>query len=236
LRYDVAAHKEEIGCLSKSMVDTNENKLSEIVNYLRGYDANYNPDNKGSYSQYTFQFIENALDAYSLKNKMNHIVSTVIFDSLIGNGDRHQENWGFIIPNVTSIPKEAYFAPIYDSGSCLGRELLENKVDKMLKDKNMLAAYINRDRCEVRWDGNKKISHFELIGKIRTIHLYKNIVETEIKRVGKAFNLSLIERIVRDIDKKLPDNLKQHKLSENRKLLIIKFVSLRIERLNAIIE
>jgi hypothetical protein len=51
LEYDIAFYKSEIGCLSESMVDTNVSKLSEGINYLRGYDPNYSPENKESYSQ-----------------------------------------------------------------------------------------------------------------------------------------------------------------------------------------
>lgn len=182
LEYDIAFYKSEIGCLSESMVDTNVSKLSEGINYLRGYDPNYSPENKESYSQYTFHFIEKALSEYRLKDKMKDIVVTIIFDSLIGNGDRHQENWGFIIPNLKSSEKrtdlkaekaknilldsklfrtlfvfnsmgqskkvndimdsmKGIFAQIYDSGSCLGRELTDEKVDVMLNDNQMLGAY-----------------------------------------------------------------------------------------------
>jgi hypothetical protein len=251
LKYDIAYRKDEIGCLSKSMVNTNENKLSEGINYLRGYDPNYNPDNKESYSQYTFHFIEKALEEYRLKDKMKHLIVTIIFDSLIGNGDRHQENWGFIIPNLQSkdektneniekaknklfdsqlfkvilrlllinkkrISKKEFdvaidfmkgvFSPIYDSGSCLGRELTDERINKMLKDNQMFEAYINRDRCEIRWK-DEKISHFDLLKHIKNEVAYKEIVENGIKKVTETFNNKKIERIIEKIDEKLPERL-----------------------------
>ena len=237
LQYDVAFNKNEIGCLSKSMIDANKNNLSEIINYLRGYDSNYNPENKDSYAKYTFYFIEQTLNEYGLVDEMPHIITTIIFDSLIGNGDRHQENWGFIIPSMHGVDTiKGVFAPIYDSGSCLGRELLDKKVEKMLNDDRMLCAYINRDHCEIRWDNDKKISHFDLIKKIMEQPTYKRIVEDEIKRVEKAFNIEKIEKIINDVDKRLPENLKQHKLPENRKQLIKKIVSLRYNKLKEILK
>lgn len=33
-----------------------------------------------------------------LGEHIENIIKTIIFDSLIGNSDRHQENWGFIMP------------------------------------------------------------------------------------------------------------------------------------------
>jgi hypothetical protein len=268
LQYDIACHKGITGCLSKSMIDTNVNKLSEGVNYLRGFDPNYNPDDKDSYSRYTFAFIEKALDDYRLKDSMINLVKTVIFDSLIGNGDRHQENWGFIVPNMAepdikklnkSIDNKLFrliyhilgqrkhkeylkvletikgiFAPIYDSGSCLGRELSEDKVEKMLADNQMLDAYLNRDRCEIRWE-DEKISHFDLLKQIKQKTVYKNTVISTIKEVSKAFNIERIKIIVENIDKFLPETLKENKLSDKRKELILKFVSLRFERLKQIL-
>ncbi|MDR0574740.1 MAG: hypothetical protein LBG96_12045 [Tannerella sp.] len=269
LRYDIACHKGEIGCISKSMIDTNKNKLSEGIDYLVGYDPGYNPDSKGSYSQYTFRFIEKALSEYRLKDKMDCLVKTIIFDSLIGNGDRHQENWGFIVPNIegvsrddekdknklldTVLPKlfwrlkikkrerdiianiiKGEFSPIYDSGSCLGRELTDEKVNKMLQNSKMLESYIDRDKCEIRWEDNK-LSHYELINKIRKETEYRGVIENEIKRVASIFKTEEIEKTVNNIDLDLPENLKEQKMPENRKNLIVKLLSLRFERLKDIL-
>jgi hypothetical protein len=99
LRYDIACHKDKVGCLSKSMVNAGS-KLFEGTNYLAGYDPTYDPRDKSSYAQYTFRFIEKALNEYRLKDKIGHLIRAIIFDSLIGNGDRHQGNWGFIVPSI----------------------------------------------------------------------------------------------------------------------------------------
>ncbi|KAA6341259.1 hypothetical protein EZS27_010915 [termite gut metagenome] len=56
LKYDIALHNEEIGCISKSMINNGE-CLIEGISLLTGYDNTYKPDSKKSYSLYTFQFI-----------------------------------------------------------------------------------------------------------------------------------------------------------------------------------
>ena len=43
-------------------------------------------------------FIKDALSFWGLSNNVEDIIRTVIFDAIIGNSDRHQENWGFISP------------------------------------------------------------------------------------------------------------------------------------------
>ena len=246
LPYDIAYCKNKegegkIGCLSKSMVDTNKEKFSEGINYLRAYDPNYDP--KDEKSSYTFNFIEKALDNSLLRGEMYHLVKTIIFDSLIGNGDRHQENWGFIIPNYQNEDEDfkilieslmSSFTPIYDSGSSLGRELTDERVDLLLRDSTMLEAYINRSDSKIRWE-NKKISHFDLLKRIIEETTYKEIVEDEIKRIGEIFNTEIIDSVVDNVNVALPENLEQYKLPENRKQLIKFFVSLRYERLMKIL-
>lgn len=47
LDYNIAydtKHKQKIGCISKSMVLSSKNKLTEGITYLRGFNAQYNPD------------------------------------------------------------------------------------------------------------------------------------------------------------------------------------------------
>lgn len=97
LEYNIAKHGNEIGCISKSM-NTEEECLTEGVSILTGYDNTYDPENKSSYSAYTFHFIKSAIESFGLGEHIENIIKTIIFDSLIGNSDRHQENWGFIMP------------------------------------------------------------------------------------------------------------------------------------------
>ncbi len=91
--YDVN-DEQQIGCLSKSMVDYSDNKLSEGVDFLRGYDPNYNPSTDEE--RYTLKFIRETLDYFELTYFERSFVELMIFDAIIGNSDRHQENWGFI--------------------------------------------------------------------------------------------------------------------------------------------
>lgn len=113
LKYDIAYNKDEIGCISESMINSDNETLSEGKNYLVGYDSTYNPDDKLMKKRYTFSFIYKALKDYGLEKHIYRIINVVIFDSIIGNGDRHQENWGFIIPNSNSRLKQKH--RIYNS-------------------------------------------------------------------------------------------------------------------------
>lgn len=277
LKYDIAYNGKELGCISKSMVTPGIDKLNEGISYLTGYDNTYQPaDKKGSKTQYTFQFIVDALKSFKLDRFIENIVDIVIFDSLIGNSDRHQENWGVlteyndVIKLLKDLPAKkkksgfehlvyqtfkllsrstnseynqvvkvielssssGSFAPIYDSGSSLGREKDEEKIKQILKDSIMMEAFIRRGESEIHWEG-EKLNHFELIKQIN--NGYPEFVSNVIKRVESNYNKDQIQQIVFGIDKSVPQNITMNKLSEQRKEFIIKIISLRFEKLKEIL-
>jgi hypothetical protein len=276
LRYDIAFHKTEMGCISEFMNTEGESELTEGIQYLTGYNNAYKPALKSSKGDYTFQFICEALKSFNFNSYIDEIIRIIIFDSLIGNGDRHQENWGIIIyskeaiqtyhkeaknkkykyfhrlllkmfgwifENLPSLPNPLKimfhslmpnkFAPIYDSGSCLGRELRDAKVKQMLSDEKQILSYILKGTSEIHWKG-KKVSHFELIKKISEKH--PEIVKTEIQRIKSIYNESNISKIITDVDIKLPQDKGEFKLPEERKKLMIKMVSLRFKELSKLLD
>lgn len=96
LRYDVAVFNDEIGCVSQSMIDPDKEELIEIGKYLQAFDNTFSPDDKKLRNQYTFQLIEGSLQSFKLDSFMEKLLEVIVFDALIGNSDRHQENWAFI--------------------------------------------------------------------------------------------------------------------------------------------
>ncbi|MFH1714788.1 MAG: HipA domain-containing protein [Elusimicrobiota bacterium] len=68
------------------------------------------------------------------------------FDALIGNTDRHQDNWGILYKS-----KGNYLSPAFDNGTSMGREILEK--------------YINRGYHHIRLSQNdaEHVNHMKLI-------------------------------------------------------------------------
>ncbi len=225
LKYDVAILGQIMGCISESMINLEQEELIEGVKFLQAFSPLYDPKAKEHQSWYTFQLIVNALEKAKLTNEIEHIIEIIVFDALIGNGDRHQENWAVINqqrPMYEAIeeierteeyhkakkwlrlllswvkrnlksghatyqakgqkpPKVYYitqkrFAPIYDSGSSLGRELLDERVELFLQSDEELNKYIDRGLAEIHWEG-KKVSHFELIENLLDSPLYNETVK-----------------------------------------------------------
>lgn len=279
LRYDIATFGDIMGCISESMINSEEEDLIEGVKYLQAFAPTYDPADKSHQNRYTFQIIENALEKAKLKDAIENIIEIIIFDSLIGNGDRHQENWAVInkqkliheviedleagkeldnegiltkiilksfksimklvhrsyVEQGVKIPKKFYtheirFAPIYDSGSSLGRELTQEKVELFLQFEEELNKYIDRGLAEIHWEG-KKINHFALVKNLLQSPVYNETVKRIIKRVLENWDNREIERLVREVDQKVPKSHEQYKIPESRKELILKLLTLRSKRL-----
>ena len=103
--------------------------MVELMQFLMGYNPQYDPD--GDREKYTIDFVDCALKFYGLEKFMPEFIDVLVFDCIIGNQDRHQENWGFIIPADTKQKlqehvdgpqdfwRESTVAPIYDSGKSM---------------------------------------------------------------------------------------------------------------------
>jgi hypothetical protein len=53
-------------------------------------------------------------------------VGYLLLDALIGNTDRHHENWGVLLASSSSLRRSAELAPTFDHASSLGRELTDD--------------------------------------------------------------------------------------------------------------
>ena len=115
--------KEKIVCGCEDFTDNNN-----ILYEFESLALSTNPDKKiGAELEDILEVIE--------ESKMINTIDTrekfwdmFVIDSIIGNTDRHNGNWGFILNNKT---KEITFAPIYDCGSCLNPMLEDTEIKKL---------------------------------------------------------------------------------------------------------
>ncbi len=128
---------------------------------------------------------------------------------------------------------EKNFAPIYDNGSSLGRELAEGKVEFYLSADKELEGYLHKGLSEIHWQ-NKKISHFELIRNLLNTP-YKEKIKNVLERMIERYNGSIIEQLIQRVDLEVPETLSKYKIPESRKQLIFKIITFRFEKLRTII-
>lgn len=226
---------------------------------------------------------------------MQHVISMLVFDAIIGNSDRHQENWA-VISGITKatkritqverlgrllaqltplappmrwfwrmkIVKDAVgwiesiydaekqtlrpeiqdarlyegtnkrFAPLYDNGSSLGRELEEEAVLRLLNNPPELDRYLTRGKSEIHWN-ERKLSHFELLSELlKTRH--RELVLQVIQKVRVHFNKDKIRELVESVDDELPASHNVYSLPGNRKKLITEMISLRCQKLFGLLQ
>ncbi len=100
LRYDVAIFDGEIGCISPKMTITDEEQLLDIGRFMTALNPNFLPEDNATRTEYTFQLLEQTLDYFKISKYWEFIFQTILFDAIISNTDRHQENWAFIGKNT----------------------------------------------------------------------------------------------------------------------------------------
>lgn len=280
LPYHIAIRENVVGCISKSMINQESEELIEGGKYLQAFDNTFKPENIKLRNQYNFELILNALVSFKKEKHLKELVETIVFDALIGNSDRHQENWAIInvhtiisesitqiqknidsgeidsIPNWINklikvvytvkgkirpelqtarlmLPKQTRFAPIYDSGCSFGRELDDERVKQMLNSEKEIQKYISKGLAEIHW-GSNKITHFELVNNLLEYEGLKDFILNTLKRIIERFDNKRIKQIVLDIDKEIIDLGNSNFLPKERKELVLKLLTLRLNKLREI--
>lgn len=75
---------------------TGEQQLIEVGRFMTAINSDFVPNDKKTRNQYSFQLLSRTLDHFSLAKYWDFFFETLLFDVVIGNTDRHQENWAFI--------------------------------------------------------------------------------------------------------------------------------------------
>ena len=204
-RIELAKDNENvIGVLNYIFSDKYKKPHTDIVAYL-------NPDDKSRNEFYTISNIKNKLDSINCY-LFKEFIKILIFDALIGEQDRHEENWG-----ITEIEGEFHISPLYDNGDSLlnyfKNEELAQKFYDGIKD---FDSYINKSTTQIyKEDNTTKYKHFELIESLK--NQYHDTIVLEIDNINKLTD-EIIENIVNDI----PDELLTKKHKEYIILYLIK--------------
>lgn len=111
-----------------------------------------------------------------------------IIDSLIGNTDRHNGNWGILLDIKT---RKAKFSPIYDCGSCLNPILEDMQIEKITNAEIKNLA-LNCYSCIK--DNGKKIKYMEYIKSMKNVECNKAI-----KRVFSYIDINEINNFIDNI-------------------------------------
>ena len=176
--------KEKIVCACEDFTD-DENILYEFENLA----LSTNPDKKiETELNDIMEVIEESrmIDTEETKQKFWDMF---VIDSLIGNTDRHNGNWGFLLNKATG---KAEFSPIYDCGSCLN-PMLEDEEIKTISEVELKNLAINCYSCLK--ENGKKINYMSYIKQMKNKEC-----NNAINRLFSNINLEEVNKFINNID------------------------------------
>lgn len=119
---------------------------------------------------------------------------TFIFDALIGNTDRHQDNWAIIRSISSSIGVSLRISPVFDNGTSMGYEVPSKKFESKL---NNIRQYVLNGKHHMRLnEDSERIEHVSFLKKF--IELYpetRNIMMECLTKVDSFFFKELLEKL-----------------------------------------
>ena len=83
-----------------------------------------------------------------------------VVDALLGNFDRHNGNWGFLVEEDTQISS---LAPVFDCGSCLLPQADDSIMQRCLENEDEMNARIYTFPTSMIKQAGKKINYFDFL-------------------------------------------------------------------------
>lgn len=204
-KVDIAIREGTYGCLSYFFVDKNRG----FSHFDGGTYFPYDYDDEKNIG-YNAQLIEEVLDREGIS--FGEFLFVIIFDALIANGDRHQDNWGITRHDIES---EKFISPLYDNSACLGRDLNESQVELFCSSNEALLRYIYKGKSKIGWKDTRNENHFKLVRNV--FRYYPLRTKTLLNRLN-----FLSEEEINNIVTKLPSEVINDKHKEFVVLFLIK--------------
>ena len=177
--------KEKIVCACEDFTDSNH-VLFEFENLA----LSANPDKKiETEISDIMDVLEESTNLMNVEEIKQKFWDMFVIDSIIGNTDRHNGNWGFILNKETG---KVSFSPIYDCGSCLN-PMLEDEVIERINEVELKNLAINCYSCLK--ENGKKINYMTYIKQMNNDECNKAIV-----RIFEDINIEKINEFINEID------------------------------------
>jgi hypothetical protein len=198
------------------LINKDDEALIEGIWLINQLYPNYSAEkmyDESTEEYYSLEMIVNSVEKYGL---LPELLKMLVFDYLIGNSDRHQNNWAIISKG----DKTYTFSPLYDNSSSLCCYVPEDKIASLLgNDKNRWNALVKtKSRSIVRLDKkNKKTpTHEEVLKYICDNDRYFKYVYELLVEICKKITVENLDSLFA----KYPIEI----LSEQRKELIKRFL------------
>lgn len=190
----------EEGCVLKEFAEL---KNSQIETSKNGY---------GTELEEVIETIEKQ-QIYDVKELKKFFWDMFIADCLVGNFDRHNGNWGFLINEKQENVK---IAPIYDCGSCLYPQLDDKKISEIINDEKEMEARVYIFPTSALKVNDKKINYYEYIKSMENEDCNNSLLD-----IFPKINLNIINEIIEETPY----------ITDTRKEFYKKIIKLRYEKI-----
>jgi hypothetical protein len=150
-------------------------------------------------------------------------LEALLFDALIGNSDRHQDNWGLIFetkPRESETMPPCRLAPLFDNGTSLGHERFPERVANW--PANRVEAYIAKGTHHVKFalDGAPMINgHMTLLST--ALQSWRHMIDLDLLRSRVDFSSDSLTSCFADLSRlQMPVPLSPERISWMERLLV----------------
>lgn len=181
--------------------------------------------------QHNFELISEIFTNLSCSDDwLSYWAKALLFDALIGNNDRHQDNWGTVETIASIEGKRAVIsrriAPVFDNGSSMGYEILSSR----FKTTNV-AKYVAHGHHHMKWklEDLKPMGHSAMIRKMaETYPETRSIMINCLKSVNPEIFKQILDELV-NFDLSI-------KLTEERSSFMLNLLQFRYQELLNVLE
>ena len=141
---------------------------------IAGRVTGYDPERKRRTSDHTWERILEAIRAVCGEHcevDLKQFAGYLVLDALLGNTDRHHENWG-LLRRERAGRVDYRMAPSFDHASSLGREMQDGRRERLLTEGQLEQRYL---RCApggvyLAEFGERKVPPLVLVEALAVIH------------------------------------------------------------------
>ncbi len=231
----IANYEGDIGCAVRSFLKPGQNLVHGnelLAGAIEGYDKLKHRGQSDHHFENIVKALEQRFTVPDVRRKVSlRFVGYLMLDALVGNTDRHHENWGVIqklavkddrANRQLSLTIRTGLAPTFDHASSLGRELVDDARQRLLDDRDAMRRYIRKGTGGIFRDVSEKkgmapIALAEMVGKN-----YPKLLEPWKKRIEELdedFARPLLAEIPESCMGVVAKDFVLAFLSENRKMI-----------------
>lgn len=227
-----AAYNSEVGssgALIEWFYTDNEVRYTSGGDFMKRIIPDYDRKTGRQHNLHSVQLLCRVLSSRAYETARNEILETdyikywgevFLFDALIGNTDRHQDNWGMTLTPFQdkSIRR---LSPLFDNGTSLGSDRYTSKLNQWSELR--FESYVDNGKHHMRLkaDDLERISHANMI----KLYVETNPeVKSQLHDMMKGFSFKLLDEDLQNLGQIIiPEQLTSDRIKYYKKLIAMRY-------------